>query len=163
MNNDLLFSSEASDWETPKELFDQLDTEFYFDIDVCASTKNTKCLGFYDEKANGLEQDWGCSVCWMNPPYGKTIGQWMDKALAATRRGATVVCLIPARTSTSWWHRVVMQATEIRFIVGRVRFVGAVWDAPFPSVIVVFRHGQLGCPQISSYTYEKATSKTERS
>ena len=75
----------------------------------------------------------------MNPPYGRTIGQWIRKAWESSRNGATVVCLLPARTDTLWWHDCVSRATEIRFLKGRLRFEGAANSAPFPSAVVVFR------------------------
>lgn len=77
----------------------------------------------------------------MNPPYGSGIGKWLEKAAVEARRsGATVVCLIPARTDTSWWHDYIAPyAWEIRFLRGRLRFSDHKWNAPFPSAIVVFR------------------------
>jgi site-specific DNA-methyltransferase (adenine-specific) len=78
----------------------------------------------------------------MNPPYGIEIARWVEKAYESARAGATVVCLLPARTDTRWWHLYVMQADEIRFVKGRLRFVGAKASAPFPSSVVVFRPGR---------------------
>jgi site-specific DNA-methyltransferase (adenine-specific) len=81
-------------------------------------------------------------ICWMNPPFGATIWRWVAKAYRQAQSGATVVCLLPARTDTRWWHDFVMRAHEIRFISRRVVYVGAGAPAPFPSVLVVFRPGQ---------------------
>ncbi len=74
----------------------------------------------------------------MNPPYGRAIGTWIRKALEESIRGATVVCLAPARTDTLWWHGDVMKAREIRLLKGRLTFVGAQAPAPFPSAVVIF-------------------------
>lgn len=74
----------------------------------------------------------------MNPPYGRTIGDWMRKAYESSQNGATVVCLVPARTDTVWWHDYAMRG-EIEFIKGRLRFNGHKNSAPFPSAVVVFR------------------------
>jgi len=74
----------------------------------------------------------------MNPPYGRTIGQWMRKAHIASRQGATVVCLVPSRTDTRWWHDYAMKG-EIRFIKGRLKFGDAKANAPFPNALVIFR------------------------
>lgn len=133
--NNVLYSSESEVWETPKDLFDKLDTEFHFDIDVCALPFNAKCTTFFTPDQDGLKQKWE-GVCWMNPPYGRTIGAWMSKALEAK---TTVVCLVPARTDTKWWHEYAMKASEIRFVKGRLKFGDSKNSAPFPSAIIVFR------------------------
>ena len=77
----------------------------------------------------------------MNPPYGRALPRWMSKAVTEvwTERARRVVCLVPARTDTAWWHRYVLPfAAEIQYLRGRVRFEGAVSSAPFPSAVVVF-------------------------
>ena len=128
------------DWETPPELFAKWDARFDFTLDVCATPANAKCARFFSPADDGLAQDWGVDVCWMNPPYGREIPKWMAKALDASRRGATVVCLVPARTDTRWWHGIVEAACAFyEFVPGRIRFVGAPYNAPFPSAVVVFR------------------------
>jgi DNA N-6-adenine-methyltransferase (Dam) len=53
--------------------------------------------------------------------------------------GATVVCLLPARTDSAWWHECVLPHAEIRYIRGRLKFNGSGNSAPFPSAIVIFR------------------------
>lgn len=133
------YSSNRMDWETPIELFEAINREFHFTLDVCALADNAKCPRFFSPEDDGLTRSWGSDICWMNPPYGRVIGLWMKKALTASERGATVVCLVPARTDTAWWHDYAMKASERRFIRGRVRFVGAKSSAPFPSALVVFR------------------------
>ena len=84
-------------------------------------------------------QDWGDNVCWMNPPYGPQIGAWMEKAYVSSLAGATVVCLVPSRTGTRWWHAWVLGKAEIRPRQGRIRFVGAPDPAGFDSVAVIYR------------------------
>ena len=135
MLNDSLYASDRTDWATPQWLFDSLDVEFGFTVDVCSSPENAKCKKRYED---GLIADWSNEVAFMNPPYGRQIGDWMDKALAESRRGATVVCLVPARTDTKWWHRTAMKG-EIRLLAKRLSFEGATNKAPFPCAIVVFR------------------------
>ncbi len=136
--NSALFRSDKQDWETPQFLFDGLNAEFKFTLDVCAVAENAKCRGFFTPEDDALAKDWGDAVCWMNPPYGRTIGKWMQKAFDASQNGATVVCLVPARTDTDWWHRFAMRG-DIRFLRGRLKFVGAENSAPFPSAVVIFR------------------------
>jgi len=135
--NPVHFQRDRDDWETPQELFDKLDAEFRFTLDVCALPKNAKCANYFSPRDDGLSQEW-TGVCWMNPPYGCEIAKWMRKAVRASKRGATVVCLVPARTDTEWWHKYALRG-EIRFIRGRVRFRGGKATAPFPSAIVIFR------------------------
>jgi phage N-6-adenine-methyltransferase len=137
-----LYSSQKMDWETPQGLFDRLNAEFHFEWDVCASKENAKCACFFTEKDNGLSKSWKNKTCWMNPPYGWEIGLWMAKAYQESREGATVVCLVPSRTDTVWWHDYAMKG-EYRLLRGRLKFVkpdGTSKDAaPFPSAIVIFR------------------------
>ncbi len=135
-----LFSSRSDEWETPPSLFSKLDEEFHFTIDVCANSQNRKCDCFYSKEEDGLKQIWK-GVCWMNPPYGRVIGQWVEKAYRSTLETASaVVCLLPARTDMAWWHDyVIPHSAEIRFLRGRIRFSNAKAGAPFPSAIVVFK------------------------
>lgn len=105
--------------------------------DVCATKVNAKCEKYYTKKEDGLSQQWHGN-CWMNPPYGREIGKWMKKALEASKEGALVACLVPARTDTAWWHEYAMKG-EIRFIRGRLKFGGSQNSAPFPSAVVIFR------------------------
>ncbi|MGD7664880.1 DNA N-6-adenine-methyltransferase [Brevibacillus laterosporus] len=76
-------------------------------------------------------------VCWMNPPYGKEIGKWVKKAFEEASKGATVVCLLPARTDTKWWHEYCMKG-EIRLVKGRLKFGDSNNSAPFPSAVIIF-------------------------
>ena len=132
------FSSATDLHATPQDFFDKLDAEFDFDLDVCASPENAKCHRYHTKADDGLAQDWGTGTVWMNPPYGREIGAWMRKANEAAKSGATVVCLVPARTDTKWWHEYVMQH-EVRFVRGRLKFGDAKNCAPFPSAVVVIK------------------------
>jgi phage N-6-adenine-methyltransferase len=135
-----MMSSETDDWATPLEFFLGLDYEFHFGLDVCASEGNAKVSRYFDREMDGLAQQWAPDVCWMNPPYGKTIGRWVEKAWLESLIGATVVGLLPARTDTIWWHNFVLKASEVRFIRGRLRFSGK-GTAPFPSAVVIWTPG----------------------
>ena len=127
MLNRGLFSSASIHWATPKALYQALDAEFQFNDDPC-QLKPTD---------DGLSREWGSST-YCNPPYGKEIGKWIAKALEESRKGKTIVCLIPSRTDTRWWHDYVMKAQEIRFLRGRLKFSGHSNSAPSPSAIVIF-------------------------
>lgn len=145
-----LYSSASGEWETPQALFDKLNEEFHFTLDPAATYENRKCSRYFSKKMDGLRLPWSGRV-FLNPPYGREIGKWVEKACEASKSNAEyVVCLLPARTDTRWWHDWVMRATEVRFIRGRVRFVGAKNAAPFPSCIVVFRRGHVGKPEFST-------------
>jgi phage N-6-adenine-methyltransferase len=145
--NPVHFSSRSDDWATPQWLFDLLDAEFGFTLDVCAVAGNAKCQHYFSPDVDGLKQDWR-GVCWMNPPYGRQIARFVEKAHQSALLGATVVCLLPARTDTTYWHRVIAHAAEIRFLKGRLKFGGAANSAPFPSAVVVFQPGKHQKPQV---------------
>ena len=131
------FSSKTDLWYTPQDFFKKYDDVYKFETDVCATDDNAKCAKYYTEEMDGLSQEWR-GVCWMNPPYGRTIGKWMKKAYESSLEGATVVCLVPARTDTNWWHDYAMKG-DIEFIKGRLKFGGSKNSAPFPSAVVVFK------------------------
>ncbi|HHY72259.1 MAG TPA: adenine methyltransferase [Bacillus bacterium] len=135
MNNGL-FTSNTDLWATPQDFFDKMNDEFHFELDVCANSENHKCDQYFTEETDGLKQEWK-GVCWMNPPYGREIGKWVKKAYESSLKGATVVCLLPARTDTKWWHEYCMKG-EIRLVKGRLKFGYSKNSAPFPSAIVIF-------------------------
>ena len=153
LNTDVMFSSDDMTYETPQYLFNKLNKEFHFTIDVCALPKTAKCEDYYTPEIDGLKQDWK-GVCWMNPPYGRQIGIWLKKAYEESLKGAKIICLIPSRTDTKYWHEYCMKASEIRFIKGRLKFGEATNSAPFPSAIVIFDNQITGlkinayCPAI---------------
>ena len=130
------FSSKTDLWATPIEFYRKYDEKFNFALDVCATAENAKCKHYFTEEENGLAQEW-TGVCFMNPPYGREIIHWMRKAYESSLQGATVVCLVPARTDTKWWHEYAMKG-EIEFIRGRLKFGDAKNSAPFPSAVVIF-------------------------
>lgn len=138
MNTDLMFSSQTDLWATPPELFNRVNTVFRFGTDVCAIADNAKCENYFTPEIDGLSQVW-TGVCWMNPPYGRTISKWVEKAFRSAKvNGATVVCLLPARTDTKWWHDFCAKG-EVHFIKSRLKFGNSFNSAPFPSALVVFR------------------------
>lgn len=130
------FKTGRQDWETPDCVFAPLHAEFGFTLDVCATGTSTKCPRFFCKSDDALTQHWS-GTCWMNPPFGNQ-GKWVKKAYEESRNGATVVCLLPARTNTNWWHDYCARG-EIRFIRGRPKFKGAAHGLPQPLAIVIFR------------------------
>lgn len=135
MNTDLMFSSKTDLWETPQDLFDKYNDIYNFETDVCALPENAKCKKYFTPETDGLKQEWK-GVCWCNPPYGREIGKWVEKAVNSF---ATVVMLLPARTDTRWFHDFCLPYSKIEFIKGRLKFGKAKNSAPFPSMIVIFK------------------------
>jgi len=134
---DGLYSSERGDWATPQELFDLLDEEFGFDLDVCAMPWSAKCARYFSPDDDGLKQVW-TGRCFMNPPYGRDIGAWVQKADESAGSGDAefVVCLVPARVDTEWWWSY-CRFGQVRFLRGRLHFDDGEDAAPFPSAVVV--------------------------
>lgn len=145
INTSVHFTSEKDFWETPQELFDELNKEFNFTLDPCSSHQNAKCKKHYTISDDGLSKSWKNEIVFVNPPYGRQIHKWVKKCYVEYTYGATVVLLIPARTDTSYWHNWIFnRATEIRYLRGRVKFAldgkPMKAGAPFPSAIVVYKN-----------------------
>lgn len=134
MINKGLFTSDTPEWSTPKELFDELNKEFHFTLDPCATKENAKCKKFFTKEDDGLSRNWKGYRVFMNPPYGREIGKWIKKI---SEEGG--VALLPARTDTKWFHDYILGKAEIRFLKGRLKFGGSKNSAPFPSIICVFK------------------------
>lgn len=151
MNTDLMFSSKSDEWETPQDLFNSLNDEFHFTLDPCSTHENHKCDKYYTQEDDGLSKDWAGETVFCNPPYGRSIGKWVEKCYKESLKGSTVVMLIPSRTDTTWFHKYIYNKAEIRFLKGRLKFINRAlpsWNeqgnyklspAPFPSMIVIFK------------------------
>lgn len=133
--NAIHFSSATPEWATPQDFFDKWNVRYQFTLDVCADFTNAKCKRFFSKEDDGLSKSWAYERVWMNPPYGRTIGHWMRKAFEESK-SSLVVCLVPARTDTNWWHEYAMKG-EIIFIRGRLKFGGHQNSAPFPNAVVI--------------------------
>jgi len=132
------FSHDSDEWATPQELFDEINNEFHFDLDPCATEENHKCERYVTKEQDGLKISWGGCRVWCNPPYSQ-IDKWVAKAFYETKNDNTlVVLLVPSRTDTRYFHNYIYNRAEIRFIKGRVKF-GGKSAAPFPSMLVIFR------------------------
>ena len=135
-----LYSSRSEEWPTPRSFFAELDQEFDFTLDPCATSRNATCELYFTKKQNGLEQDWSRHRVFCNPPYGREMRAWAYKCFEASRRGALVVLLAHARTDTRWFHDWVYgKAAEIRFVRGRLKFGDGTQSAPFPSLVAIYR------------------------
>lgn len=141
-DRNVLFSSKTMDWGTPQWLYDQLNEEFKFTLDACATENNKKHPNYISPQQDSLKTVWSGSV-WVNPPYSRKVGVWVKHAQESISAGdaSVVVMLLPARTCTKWFHNYIYQKSgvEIRFLRGRLQFIGAKHKAPFPSMICIFR------------------------
>jgi len=136
----VMFSSKSNEWSTPQDFYDKLNWRFGpFNLDPCATLENTKCANFYTEPEDGLTKDWGDCRVFVNPPYGRSLAQWVKKGYDESQKpGTRVVMLIPSRTDTKYWQDYVMKAQEVYFVRGRLKFGDSTNSAPFPSAVVVF-------------------------
>jgi len=135
------YSSDTNEWATPQELFNRLNESYNFSLDPCCTKKTAKCKTFITKEQDGLNQTWGSHRVFCNPPYGREIGKWIKKAYEESLTGALVVCLIPSRTDTKYWHEYCMKARHIVLFRGRIKFErddGLIAPAPFPSCLVIF-------------------------
>lgn len=152
MQSAVMFSKASDEWATPQAFFDELDAEFNFAADLAATDENSKCDGCYlgGDHGDSLSSAWhelpGRDALWLNPPYSQ-CAEFIAKASREAILGCTVVCLVPSRTDTKWWHTYVWDqalyrprpGVEIRFVKGRLKFGDSQNSAPFPSVVVIFR------------------------
>lgn len=137
-------SLDSIDWGTPPEIFNQLNQEFKFTLDVCSSKHNHKCDTYFTVEDDGLKQSWENNVCWCNPPYGRDVKKWVKKAHDECKNNTTTVLLIPCKTNTNWWHDLIIPNAEVRFLRGRVKFIYPTGEQskqalPWPLAIVIFR------------------------
>ena len=135
-------------WTTPRGFFEKLHQEFNFTLDAAAFRSSAVVPNYlgpdheYGWRHDALTVEWdgasGGGAVWLNPPYGRVIGKFVAKADAESKKGITVVCLVPARTDTKWWWDSCIHH-EVRFIKGRLKFGGQKNSAPFPSALVIMR------------------------
>ena len=145
-----MMSSKSDEWETPKDLFNRLNDEFSFTLDPACREYNAMCENYFTVKDDGLSKDWHGYIVFVNPPYGRSIGKWVEKCYRESLKGVKVVMLIPARTDTKWFHNYILDKAEIRFIKGRLKFINRtlpswredgnfkVSSAPFPTMLVIY-------------------------
>lgn len=129
------FSTGKNDWNTPADVLDLLDAFGPIALDPCSNATSlvnaTVRVSLPDD---GLAVAWSDrdGLVFVNPPYGRSIGQWVRKGLTADE----IVMLVPARTDTEWWHASARHFDRIAFWRGRIRFHGAASGAPFPSAFL---------------------------
>ena len=131
----------TDDWATPKALFDEWNNKYSFKLDAAASQSNHLCDNWFgldhpdEAKRDGLTANWNdYGKVWCNPPYGRGISNWVDKAFYCNN---LVVMLLPDRTDTKWFHQILDNGCQIEFIKGRLKFGDGKNSAPFPSLIAI--------------------------
>jgi site-specific DNA-methyltransferase (adenine-specific) len=142
------------DWATPQEFFDVLDAEFCFTLDPCCTPQTAKCREYYTFADDGLSQPWAPHIAFCNPPYGRELPRWLEKAHQESLLGATCVCLVPAYTDTAWWHDIAAQG-EIRLVRNRLYFErdGERRRSPFASAVIIFRPDGSGAGTVRNVEY----------
>lgn len=147
-------------WGTPPALYMALDCEFGFTIDVAADPTMAKHVRYVTKDRDALAVPWSGEVVFCNPPYGRGLDRWMEKAFTeASEFGALVVMLVPARTGNRWFHRYALPHAEVRFIQGRLGFqrdgqsTGRKHRCPFDSCLVIFRPYSSGHGTIQQRQY----------
>jgi site-specific DNA-methyltransferase (adenine-specific) len=139
MINKGLMSSNTDEWATPQLFYEELNKKYNFNLDPCSTDNNHKCKKYFTKKDNGLLQSWSGYRVYCNPPYGREIGKWVEKAYNENKNGTFIVMLLPARTDTKWFHNFIYKQHKIEFIKGRLKFNDGKNSAPFPSMIVIMK------------------------
>lgn len=146
------FKSDNIIYSTPHKLFDVINQEFNFNLDVCALPENAKCKNYFTPEIDGLKQDW-TGICWMNPPFNKELKKWIIKARDESKKHNSIICcLVPFRGNTIWFRDVCMDA-EIRFIIGEVNFNELERGLWLPMCLMIFGTKRAG--QFSYIDYKK--------
>ena len=134
------FKSKSEEYETPNEIFEPLQKEFNLKLDVCVTHLNSKCDLFYKKEDDSLTKDWHKDGnFWMNPPFGRDLKRWVQKAYEESQKGVIGVLILPVRCNTLWWHKYIIDTkAEVRFLKGETKFVGHKRGLWLPFAIVIF-------------------------
>ncbi len=75
---------------------------------------------------DGLRDPWSGRLAFVNPPWSAQK-KWIERAYDQWRRGKvrTVMCLVPAKTDTKFFHDVLIEEADVYFLQGRPRFFKA--------------------------------------
>ena len=146
-------------WGPPEAIFNFAQNKWCnFTLDAAANLFNSKVTNFISENQDALKTSWISNNTWLNPPYGRQMPKFIQRALNQVREGNTdrVVCLIASRTDTKIFQEVIFPyASELYFIKGRIKFLKngeKVQGANYASVFVVFDQRRLkGNPLVVNY------------
>lgn len=138
--NGVLHSSKNQCWQTPDHVLDVVRQVGPIYLDPCSVESNpTGAERVFTPATDGLRNTWGGSLdyqalVYVNPPYGREVKDWADKAIAEAARGIPIVMLTASRPGAAWCQRVMASADVLCFWRGRIRFRGAPASAPFDSL-----------------------------
>lgn len=139
-------SRQSDEWTTPRDLFDALHARYRFELDAAATAETKLCPFYWTAESDALQRDWApYRRIFLNPPYSRCREFIAKAATEAAAHGLTVVCLVPARTDTRWFHEHIYQrpGVSVEFVKGRLKFGDSANSAPFPSMLVVFHGPQM--------------------
>lgn len=132
----------SDEWGTPPRLFEILNKEFLFTVDVASTDKNKKLPKNFTKKDNGLKRSWAGERVFCNPPFSD-IGTWVAKAFSERNKADIIVMVLPVRTDRKYFHEMILGHAEIRFIKGRPNYIPIegqkITNCPFNTMAVVFR------------------------
>jgi phage N-6-adenine-methyltransferase len=144
--NPAMFASDDEGWLTPEPVIAALEELGPTALDPCAAQHSlVEARKRYQlPDRDGLLEQWiadappSAGHVFLNPPYGRVIGKWIEKAIEQARLGCEIVMLVPARVDARWFQRAVSSGyvQRICFWRGRLQFVGAMSSAPFPSALL---------------------------
>ena len=119
---------EDQEWYTPQHILDRVYAVIgQPDIDPCCNRYGPPNVAakYYCRlpERDGLTEPWHGNV-FLNPPYGREIGKWIDKACAEYLAGNThtMIALVPVKCDTQWWAEMMGTAVCWCAIRGRLNF-----------------------------------------
>lgn len=160
-----------TDYGTPVAIYEMLNSLFTFTVDLAAHAGNYKHRRYYSVKENSLAQDWGGETGFLNPPYGRGISGWLDKARDSAIHDRAIVCqLLPARVGTAWWRKFVMcgdgAAGSLRqsFWVPETEVLWLKWEAlttgiHFPRQRIDFEGAPDGAPFDAAFVWHASPTR----
>lgn len=132
------------DWQTPECVLERVRRVGPIELDPCADANRPLGHANFTVEDDGLQRFWPIGLVYVNPPYSQ-LRKWLAHCAARGTTGAEIIALVPARTDTRAWHESATTARAVCFWRGRLRFVGALHPAPFPSAVLYWGpYGKLG-------------------
>lgn len=140
------FMSETEEWYTPPDVLEPVIALLgAIDVDPCSNSHenpNVPATTIYTEEDDGLSQDWNGRV-FMNPPYGREVAVWVEKALMEIGSGnvTEAIFLVASRTDTEWFNLLAERCEAWVTVKKRLHFSGHKNGAPFPSAVLWYHDG----------------------
>jgi transcriptional regulator with XRE-family HTH domain len=131
---------------TPPEFLARINDAFgAIDLDPCGHALSpvvAKRRILLEEGGDGFVDDWSGRLAFVNPPFSETL-RWLKRAHDQWSRGnvASIVCLVPVRVDSRFFHETLTVEADIFLLLGRVRFAdirGRSQHTPFSLMLVAF-------------------------